>query len=122
MGRENKLLANIDGQAMVLHALDAMIGSKADPVLVVTGHEADRVRDIIGDRPLTVVHNPNFADGLSTSLKTALDAIPKDAAGILIGLGDMPRIRPADIDRLIAAFNPSEGRSIIVPTVNGKTR
>ena len=41
-------------------------------------------------------------------------------AGVLIALGDMPRIRAAQIDRLIAAFNPQEGRAICVPTVRGK--
>jgi molybdenum cofactor cytidylyltransferase len=120
MGRANKLLAEIDGRAMVLHAADAMLGSKADPVILVTGHEADLVRETLGERPLTIVHNPDYTMGLSTSLKAALDALPDDAAGLLIGLGDMPRIRSADIDRLIAAFNPVEGRSICVPVFNGK--
>jgi len=69
---------------------------------------------------LTIVHNPDYAAGLSTSLRTALDAMPDDTAGFLIGLGDMPRIRAADLNRLIAAFNPIEGRSICVPVVNGK--
>ena len=39
---------------------------------------------------------------------------------MLVGLGDMPRIGAAQIDRLIAAFNPLEGRAIVVPTVRGK--
>jgi molybdenum cofactor cytidylyltransferase len=120
MGRANKLLADVDGQAMVLHAVDAMLGSKAEPVILVTGHEADLVRDAVGDRPLTILHNPDYATGLSASLKTALDALPEEAAGFLVGLGDMPRVRSADIDRLIAAFNPLEGRTICVPVVSGK--
>jgi molybdenum cofactor cytidylyltransferase len=120
MGRANKLLAEIDGKAMVLHAVDAMLGSKVDQVILVTGHEADQVREALGDRRLTIVHNPDYAEGLSTSLRTALDALPDDAGGFLVGLGDMPRLRSADLDRLIAAFNPLEGRSICVPVVNGK--
>ena len=120
MGRDNKLLAEIDGKPMILHAVDAMIASGADPVIVVTGHEADAVRAAIGDRNVDIVHNPHYADGLSTSLVTGLDALPETAAGVLIGLGDMPRIQSADIDRLIAAFNPAEGRAICVPTVAGK--
>lgn len=120
MGPANKLLVEISGKAMVLHALDAMLGSALDRVILVTGHEADRVAEAIGDRSLTVVHNPDYAMGLSTSLRTALDEVPDDAAGFLVGLGDMPRIGSSDIDRLIAAFNPLEGRSICVPVVHGK--
>ncbi len=120
MGRANKLLAEIDGRPMVVHAVDAMLGSKVEQVILVTGHEATLVRGAVGDRPLTIVHNTSFAQGLSTSLKSALDALPSGASSLLVGLGDMPRIRSTDIDRLIAAFNPLEGRSICVPTVKGK--
>ena len=120
MGKENKLLADVDGQPMVLHAIDAMLDSKAKPVIVVTGHEADLVRNAIGDREVTIVHNPAYAEGLSTSLAAGLEALPNSASGVLIGLGDMPRVRATDIDRLIAAFNPEEARAICVPTVDGK--
>lgn len=120
MGRENKLLLEIDGRPLVVHAVEAMLASRADPVIVVTGHQADDVRRALGDRKVTFVHNSRYAEGLSTSLAAGLDALPEAAAGVLVGLGDMPRIRPADIDRLIAAFNPAEGRAICVPTVAGK--
>lgn len=120
MGRTNKLLADVDGQAMVLHAVDAMLGSKVDQVFLVTGHEADEVTKVLGDRKVTVVHNPDYARGLSTSLRSALDMLPGNTRGFLVGLGDMPRIRSADINRLIAAFEPIEGRAICVPVVNGK--
>ncbi len=119
MGVDNKLLALVDGRPMVSHVVDAMLASRAGPVIVVTGHQADQVRAALGDRPVQWRHNPDYADGLSTSLKTGLDALP-EAEGVLIALGDMPRIRPEQIDRLIAAFNPTEGRAICVPTVAGK--
>jgi molybdenum cofactor cytidylyltransferase len=97
-----------------------MLDSKAKPVIVVTGHEAGLVREAIGARDVTIVHNPAYAKGLSTSLAAGLDALPSSASGVLVGLGDMPRVRASDIDRLIAAFNPAEGRAICVPTVDGK--
>lgn len=120
MGRDNKLLVEIDGKPMVAHAVEAMLASKADHVIVVTGHQADAIKAAIGEKPVTFRHNPGYADGLSTSLAAGLDALPGETAGVIIGLGDMPRIRFADIDRLIAAFNPGEGRAICVPTVEGK--
>jgi molybdenum cofactor cytidylyltransferase len=120
MGRANKLLAPVFGKPMLLHAVDAMLASRADPVIVVTGHEAEAVRAALGDRPVRLVHNPDYAEGLSTSLRRALEALPESASGVLIGLGDMPRVRARDLDRLIAGFEPAEGRSICVPTVDGK--
>jgi molybdenum cofactor cytidylyltransferase len=120
MGPDNKLLAEIDGEPMVVHAVEAMLASHADPVIVVTGHEADRLRRVLDGRNVRFVHNPAYVEGLSTSLGAGLDAVPETSAGVLIGLGDMPRIRSSDINRLIAAFNPEEGRAICVPTVAGK--
>jgi molybdenum cofactor cytidylyltransferase len=120
MGRQNKLLAPVDGKPLVAHMVDAVLGSRAGPVVVVTGHEEEVVRAALGERRVIWAHNPHFAEGLSTSLKAGLDALPEDADGVLVALGDMPRVKSAQIDRLIAAFNPLEGRGIVVPTVRSK--
>jgi molybdenum cofactor cytidylyltransferase len=120
MGRHNKLLALLDGKQMVSHVVDAALASKADPVIVVTGHDRDRIERAIGKRKVAWVHNPRYEDGLSTSLRAGLDALPQDAEGVLVLLGDMPLIRPDQLNRLINAFNPTEGRAIVVPTVRGK--
>jgi len=66
------------------------------------------------------VRNPVFAEGLSSSLKCGLAALSADIDGVIVCLGDMPLVAGRDLDRLIAAFNPLEGRAIIVPTRRGK--
>ena len=120
MGKTNKLLAEIDGEPMVTHVVDTVLASQARPVVVVTGHEADRVRAALAGRDVEFVVNPDYADGLSTSLARGLAALPDDIDGVLACLGDMPRVKPQHLDRLIAAFRPAENRSICVPTYNGK--
>jgi len=120
MGPVNKLTADVRGRPMLAHALDAVQASKAKPVVVVTGHEPERVTPVLEGRPVTAVHNPDYAGGLSTSLKRGLAALPGDLDGVIVALGDMPDVTPAHIDRLIAAYDPVEGRAICVPTFNGK--
>ncbi len=120
MGTINKLLINVDGKPMVRHAVDAVREAGLDPVIVVTGHERERVEAALRDIPVKFVHNPAFAEGLSSSLKAGLAAVPQSADGVLVGLGDMPQVGAADIERLVVAFNPVEGRAIIVPVRNGK--
>ena len=120
MGPRNKLLAEIDGAPMVLRAVDAALASGADPVLVVTGHERDKVEAALAGRDVILAHNPAFADGISTSLKVGLGAVPEDVDGAVICLGDMPLVSAELLDRLIAAYNPTEGRAIVVPTREGK--
>ena len=120
MGPVNKLLVEIDGQPMVARTLDAVLASRAHPVVAVLGHEADEVRAAIGDRTVSFVHNPDFADGLAGSLKRGIAALPPNIKGAVICLGDMPDVAPGHIDALIEAFDPGEGRGICVPTHNGK--
>jgi molybdenum cofactor cytidylyltransferase len=121
MGNANKLMAELDKRPLVAHVVDAALASRAERVLVVTGHEAERVRAALGDRKVEAVHNPDYASGIASSLAVGLAAL-KDSKidGLLVLLGDMPRVTPAQIDRLISAFNPLEGRAICVPTFNGK--
>ncbi len=120
MGRVNKLLAELDGTPMVARVVDAMTASQAAPVIVVTGHEAPQVREALAGRDVTVVHNPDYATGLSTSLAAGLAEVPDGCNGTIVALGDMPRVTAAHIDSMIAAFNPTEGRAICVPTWNDK--
>jgi len=120
MGPINKLLAEIDGTPMVVRVVDSALESQGAPVVVVVGHEASKVRAALAGREVRFVENPEFAEGLSTSLRHGVAALPDDIDGALVLLGDMPSIRPQHLDQLIAAFNPIEGRSICVPTTNGK--
>ncbi len=120
MGGANKLLSEVEGQAMAARAVDAALASRARPVVVVLGHDAARIRSVIGDRPVAVVENPGHASGLASSLKAGLLALPVDIDGALICLADMPRVGGAALDRLIAAFDPMQGRAICVPVWDGK--
>ena len=120
MGKRNKLLAEIDGVPMVAGAVDAALASQASPVVVVTGHEPERVRACLAGRPTRFAHSPDHGEGLSHSLRAGLDALDDDIDGVVVLLGDMPRVTARHIDRLIAAFDPLEGRSLCVPTRDGK--
>ena len=120
MGTLNKLLIEIDGVPMVRRVVEMLRQSKADPIVVVTGHQREKLTAALEGLPVTLVHNPDFAQGLSTSLKAGIAALGDEIDGALVCLGDMPRVSAAEVDRLIGAFNPVESRGIVVPTLNGK--
>jgi len=116
----NKMLEKIDGTSMVARTAQRLLSSHARPVIAVLGNAADAVDAALGRLPIERVRNPAFADGLSTSVKCGVAALSPEIDGVVVCLGDMPLITGRDIDRLIAAFNPLEGRAIIVPTRRGK--
>ncbi|HTS42631.1 MAG TPA: molybdopterin-binding/glycosyltransferase family 2 protein [Xanthobacteraceae bacterium] len=120
MGGPNKLTAEISGKPLVRIAAEQALASRARPVVVVTGHERDRVEAALKGLNVQRVHNPDFAAGLSTSLKAGLAALPHDIDGAIICLGDMPQVRADLIDKLIAAFDPERGALVVVPSIAGK--
>jgi len=120
MGGPNKLLAEIAGRPLVRIVVDAALRSRARPVLVVTGHQRERVEAALAGLPVQFVHNPNFADGLATSLKVGIAALPAETDGAIVCLGDMPQVDAALIDRLIGAFDPQKGALIVVPSIDGQ--
>ncbi|WP_255448445.1 NTP transferase domain-containing protein [Telmatospirillum sp. J64-1] len=120
MGSVNKLLTLVDGRPMLRHVAEAALGSKAWPVVVVTGHQSEEVREALEGLDVTFVYNRHFSTGMASSLRCGLAAMPADVDGALICLGDMPLLRPDHLDRLIAAFDPDEARGICIPVHRGK--
>lgn len=120
MGDTNKLLATVDGKPMVRWAVEAALASAATPVYVVLGHQADVIRDALMGVDVTFVDNPEFADGISASVRRGVAALPPDVDGAVVILGDMPKVGNALIDRLVSAYNPVEGRALCIPTWRGK--
>lgn len=121
MGR-NKLVAELDGEPIVRRAVRAALASSARPVVVVTGHEAALVRAALAELDVTIVHNPDHASGMSTSLRVgvaAIEALPAVDAAVIC-LGDMPRVIAAHLDAVIAAARDAGDSAIVVPTCERK--
>ncbi len=121
MAPHNKLLVpDRAGRPMVARVVDNLLSSAARPVIVVTGHRADEVRAAVAGRPVQVVHAADYVDGLSASLRAGIAAVPAMASAALVCLGDMPLVTGRMLERLIEAYDPDEGRSVVVPTCRGK--
>ena len=116
----NKLLQEWRGKPLLRWTVEAALASEARPVIVVTGHEAAQTEVALRGLDVTVVRNPAYREGLSSSVKVGLSALPASADGALILLGDMPEIRSTLLNRMIAAFSPADGRSICIAVHEGR--
>jgi len=119
MGR-NKLLLDLDGKPILCHAIDQALATGLSEIVVVSGHQASKVRAVLGERPVKVIEAREHRLGMSASLKAGIRALSPNAAAVLVMLGDMPQVSTPLLQRMIAAYNPLEGRSIVLPTLNGK--
>ena len=99
MGR-NKLLLDVGGESLVRRAVRAAVEGGVDDVIVVLGHEEDRVRaELAGLRCVAVV-NPDHAEGAGTSVRTGV----RQAAGagaLVVVLADMPFVTAEMIGTLV---------------------
>jgi molybdenum cofactor cytidylyltransferase len=115
-----KLVAKLDGKPIVRRVVEAALATKARPVVVVIGYARDSVEGAVTGLDVGVAFNPRFASGLASSLSVGLSATPRDVAGALVLLGDMPWIEPRLADALIDAFLAREGALAAVPLREGR--
>ncbi len=117
----HKLLAKLpDGRTLIETTADHALAAGVNPVIVVTGHAAALVRESVQGRDIRLVHAADYQLGMAESLKAGIAALPDDVDGAIICLGDMPLVDATALRQIIAAYDPDEGRAIIVPTHRGK--
>ena len=111
-GRTKQLLEH-RGKPLVQHAVDAAAGAGLDEVVVVVGHEAERVElalRLLGNG--RVVVNPRFEEGLSTSLAAGLGAAARQSEAAVVLLADQPGVTAGQVRALAAAFLQSRARIV----------
>jgi molybdenum cofactor cytidylyltransferase len=116
MEARHKLLETVADRPVIAWAVQAALRTGAEPVVVVTGHGASDVEAVLPAGAETV-HNPDYATGLSSSLRVGLESLPPDVDAAAIALGDMPCVRAAHYRALFAAWTPG---AIVVPTWAGR--
>ncbi len=114
----NKMLLELGGRTLVRRAVTTAFSAGLDPVLVVLGHESDRVRAELSGLPYTAVLNSDYARGMNTSLRAGIAALPDDAAGAVVLLGDMPLVDASMVRALLTAFRRS-GPKLAISSYGG---
>lgn len=98
-----KQLADLDGRPLVCHAVDTAVRAGLAPVLVITGHDARAVADVLPDEA-TAIPNPWYSEGQATSLHMAVEAASSTDAGVLVVLlGDEPCVDPDVVRAVLGA-------------------
>jgi molybdenum cofactor cytidylyltransferase len=112
---ENKLLLAIDGQTLVRRAVRAAIDGGLYPVIVVLGHEAERVRRELDGLAVRAIVNPAYDAGMGTSVQAGIAEVASatDAGAGVIVLADMPFVTPAMLGEL-AARHRSTGAPMVI--------
>jgi molybdenum cofactor cytidylyltransferase len=116
----HKLLTDFHGKPMISHVFALANSAPVSARLVVTGARVGEIAALAERAGLRSLHYPDFAAGLSTSLKAGLAAMPADCEGVLVLLGDMPLIRPETLRMIVRAAEANPAFAAIVPTHQGE--
>ncbi|MCF8884682.1 MAG: nucleotidyltransferase family protein [Aigarchaeota archaeon] len=118
----NKLLANVCGMSLIERILRTTLRSSVDVIVVVLGHEAEKLREIIEkikDNRVKIVYNLDYELGQSSSVKKGLKEVAEFVDAVMILPADVSFIKPEDIDSLIETFKITK-KDIVVASHKGK--
>ncbi len=119
MGKQQKLLMPLERTTILEQTVDNFINSNVSEVIVVAGFQAEEIKRLMVNKPVTVVVNPHFHQGMSTSIIVGLQRITDESRGIMITLADQPFIDSRTINQLIREFG-LHSKGIVVPTHQGR--
>lgn len=113
-----KLLLPWAGRTVIEHIVDQLLASVIDHVLVVTGHDHQRLDRILAHSPVALLYNDQHAEGMLSSVRCGLKALPEACTGVLVALGDQPALKVSTVNLLLERYR--QHPKIIVPVYQGQ--
>ena len=120
MGGVSKPLIRLQGVPLIRRHLVALSGAGVDEVVVVTGHAREAVEAQVLGFPVTLAHNPAYAEGQQGSVRVGLAALSGSFDAVFVALADQPMIGAGDLTELISAFKKRPAGHVVVPVVAGE--
>ena len=116
----NKLLADVRGKPMLVHVLDIVRIAGVSDCLVVTGHNAEAVGRAARELGADGIDNPKFSEGMSTSIRAGIAALPEAVDAAFLMLGDMPLVAPQTLLTLMTSAQAMPDILAFIPEVEGQ--
>ena len=116
----NKLLTDINGEPLFIKALEAAVKSKASPVFLITGYQAELMEEYLDKVDVNVLYNSGFRSGIKTSISMGIKSVPSFCEGAILIPADMPNITVEHINNMIKNFKKGKGKQVIMSMYEGK--
>ncbi len=104
------------GLSVIQSVIAVLRGGSLGEILVITGHEHDRLDQHLAGWPVRTIFNPDYATGeMLSSIQVGLRSADPSAQAALIALGDQPMVEQSVVDRIVEAASRSRQR-LVVPS------
>ena len=123
MESKNKLLLPFGHVTLIEQIVDTVLSSDVGEAVVVLGHEAESVKNVLVNRSVKFVYNDNYQAGMTTSIHVGVKAASSQTDGYMICLSDLPLIEPDELNHLIQAFEKAineNDKLIVIPIFEGQ--
>jgi molybdenum cofactor cytidylyltransferase len=114
-----KLLLPLGGKPVITRVVEELLQSSVEQVLVVIGRDGKLIQEVIGDREVQFVPNPDPSSDMLGSVRCGLRALPVGCEAVLVAMGDQPAISHELVSEMIRRFRDNEFK-IIVPMYEGR--
>ena len=114
----NKLLFELQGETLLRRSARQALAGGLSPLLVVLGHQADRARRELDGLPCVATVNPDFEQGITSSLQAGVAALPAGCRAAMVLLADMPYVTAAMIAGLVARYRAT-GAPLVISDYEG---
>lgn len=113
MGALNKLLIPVAGVPMIRRTVELYQQMQVGEVIVVVGHESEKVCAALTGTDTQIVHNPDYEQGQVTSIRCGLQRVKKESRTVIVALGDQPRLSHDDIVLLLNRFEAQTAKTML---------
>ncbi len=114
-----KLLLPFGNTTIIGRIIDTLIEARVDEILVVAGHVVDALAHALQSKPVRVVVNPAYREGMLSSVRAGLREVHPETDAMLLVLGDQPSIQVSWIEALVHSHH-QRGGGIHVPIFQGR--
>jgi len=115
-GEADKLLAKVNGKLLIRSSAECALKSQCTVVQIVTRPDADQLLEALSGLRVVIRPNPQFAEGIGSSIACGISGLAPNIAGALILPADMPWMQSSLLNTLIEHFRAKGGKSIVYPT------
>jgi molybdenum cofactor cytidylyltransferase len=113
-----KLLLPWAGKTVIEQVVNQLQISRINHLWVVTGHDHDRLKQTLSDYPVKLIYNEDYRQGMLSSVRCGLKALPEDCTGVLVALGDQPSLQAHTVNLLLDQF--MQHPAIVLPVYQNR--
>lgn len=114
-----KALLPFGGRTVIEQVLQPLLNADLAKVAVVLGHRAEEIAEVLEPLPVSILRNPDYRLGMTTSVQVAMRSLQPVPDAYLLALVDQPQIDLTVIRKLLEAQAHS-GKGMVIPVSQGK--